>query len=112
MSRYKKVKEWMEMSDWRMWVAIGIAIVMSVSFLTNVVIDNQIKNARDQVLSSTDREENAIKQSRMAAEAGEKKVDTVFDHAFDHGKYVDNQARKIMKEERVQMGMSKEIKHD
>jgi chemotaxis regulatin CheY-phosphate phosphatase CheZ len=110
MSRYEKVKEWMDKSDWRMWVAIGIATVMSISFLTDLVIDSQIRNAREQVMASIDREEAAIKQSRMVAEAGEKDVNAAFDHAFSQRDRLSEQVSKNSNEEHALMNLVKEKK--
>lgn len=110
MNRYEKVKEWMDKSDWRMWVAIGIAVVMSISFLTDLVIDIQIKNARERVMASIDQEEAAIKKSRMAAEARDTEVDAAFEHAFDQSDRLSKQVSKNSKEEHALMDILKEKK--
>lgn len=108
MSRYEKVKIWMDKSDWRMWVAIGIAIVMSLSFLTNLLVDIQVKNARKQVMAMIDREEDAIKQSRIAAEARDNKVDAAFDDAFSKNQDVMDQAMNDARKEKNHLENIKE----
>lgn len=98
------MKDWIEKTDWKIWLVMGIVIVFLVTSIRHSIIDHGINKKRQQIMDAIDRQETAMQEQRAMAEKRDQEVDADFGRAEQAGQALISSTEKMMTKTQQEMG--------
>lgn len=86
--RKEDLKHWLEQSDWKTWVVMGLIAIALITFIKNRMIEHKIHEAHLAILEAIDHTDAKIQEARKAAEKADQSVDAAFHQSINQAKEV------------------------